>query len=153
MSESHRINVAKRSSSTYLGLVSLTQEVSAIARQAGLDPGLSELLKVRASQLNGCAYCLRIHTRDALKAGETTDRLAVLSAWRDSGYFNAAERAALALTEAITTLPNQRMPAAAVKEAKDHLTHDQYVAVTWIAMTINTWNRISMISGYPVEPD
>jgi alkylhydroperoxidase family enzyme len=63
MSESHRINVAKRSSSTYLGLVSLTQEVSAIARQAGLDPGLSELLKVRASQLNGCAYCLRIHTR------------------------------------------------------------------------------------------
>jgi alkylhydroperoxidase family enzyme len=88
-----------------------------------------------------------------LKAGETTDRLAVLSAWRDSGYFNAAERAALALTEAITTLPNQRMPAAAVKEAKDHLTHDQYVAVTWIAMTINTWNRISMISGYPVEPD
>lgn len=152
MSEGHRINVAKRSSTMYLGLISLTQEVTAAARQAGVDPGLSELLKVRASQINGCAYCLRIHTEDALKHGESKDRLAVLPAWRDTSYFTPAERAALALTEALTILPNQQVPDDVVQQAREHLTQDQYIAVTWIVLTINTWNRISIASGYPVAP-
>lgn len=152
MTDTHRINVAKRSSSMYLGLISLTQEVTATARKSGVDPGLSELLKVRASQINGCAYCLRIHTADAMKAGESRDRLAVLSAWRETSFFTPEERAALALTEAITELPGRQVPEAVVKEAREHLTHDQYVAISWIVLTINTWNRISMLSAYPVGP-
>ncbi|MBD8506159.1 carboxymuconolactone decarboxylase family protein [Hoyosella sp. G463] len=150
MSENHRVDVADPSSGTYLGLISLNQEVSTIARQSGIPHGLTELLKIRVSQINGCVHALQHHSAEAVEAGEDRDRLAVLALWRRSGMFTSLERAALSLAEAITELPDQDVPAKVVREARMVLSHDQFVAVSWIAVMINSWNRISMISGRPV---
>ena len=131
--------------------------VSKQAHLAALDTGLSvlllELVKLRASQLNGCAYCLRMHTRIALSKGESTDRLAVLQNWRETDYFTDQERAALALTEEITLIgevTTGRRPAVA-----DHtpLTEEQVAAVRWVGLLINAFNRLSIASEHPVEPE
>ncbi|AEF41934.1 carboxymuconolactone decarboxylase family protein [Hoyosella subflava] len=151
MSDTYRIDVADPSSGTYLGLISLNQEVTAIARKAGIPRGLAELLKVRASQLNGCAHSMRACTEDAAKAGEDRARLSVLPAWRRTGLFTPMERGALGLAEAITALPGQDIPPVVIREARSVLTEQQYIAVTWITMMVNMWNRIAMLSGYPVE--
>src|SRR6202000_3032459 len=92
----------------YRQLVALSREVTAAATEAGIDKKLIELVKVRASQLNGCAFCLDMHSAAARKAGETERRLLVLAAWRESGLFDERERAALALAEALTDLAGQR---------------------------------------------
>ncbi|MBN4925733.1 carboxymuconolactone decarboxylase family protein [Hoyosella rhizosphaerae] len=151
MNDSQRVDVAEPSSGTYLGLISLNQEVTTIARQSGIPQGLAELLKIRASQMNGCIHSLQVHTAESTQSGEDRDRLAVLPVWRRSSLFSPLERAALALTEAITALPGQDVPPAIIREARTVLTHDQFVAVSWIAVMINSWNRLSMISGRPVS--
>jgi len=123
------------------------------ALSVGLQPLLIELVKIRASQINGCAYCLRLHTRDALSKGETTDRLAVLSAWRDTDYFTEAECAALAITEEITLIAD--VPAGRRAKDEDHpeLTDEQVAAVRWLGIAINSFNRLSITSHHPVDPD
>lgn len=152
MSDTYRVDVAAPASGTYLGLISLNQEVSAVAKKARVPRGLTELLKIRVSQMNGCAYSLREFTNDAMQSGEDKDRLAVLPAWRRSELFTPTERAALALAEATTALPGQDVPAVVIREARSVLTDDQYIAVCWITMMANTWNRIAMLSGYRIEP-
>ena len=96
------INLGKQHPAAYKNVLASNKEVEEAVSQAGLDAKLAELVKIRTSQLNGCAFCLRMHTRDALEKGETTDRLAVLAAWRESQYFSDQERAALALAEEVT---------------------------------------------------
>ncbi len=118
-------------------------------KEAGLDELLVELVKLRVSQLNGCAFCLRMHTQDALAKGETADRLAVLPAWCESQYFTEQEKAALGLAEEVTRL--------SVPENKNwdngSLNEQQISAVSWLAIVMNTWNRIAVRSHYPVEPE
>ncbi|CAM3057534.1 carboxymuconolactone decarboxylase family protein [Prescottella defluvii] len=142
------VNLSKQHPDAYKQLIVLNRQADAAIEAAGLDPLLGELVKIRVSQLNGCAFCLRMHTRDALAAGETSDRLAVLAAWWESQYFTPQERAALALAEQVTRLP--------VPDARDwddgSLTDEQASAVSWLAVVMNAWNRVAITSHYPVAP-
>lgn len=142
------VNLSKQHPTAYKSVVALNKEVDQALTQAGLEPKLIELVKVRVSQLNGCAFCLRMHTRDALDKGETTDRLAVVAAWWESQYFTEQERAALALAEEVTQLP--------VPERREwdnaSLNEEQVSAISWLAIVMNTWNRIAIRSHYPVAP-
>ncbi|MFX4292264.1 carboxymuconolactone decarboxylase family protein [Streptomyces bohaiensis] len=132
----------------YRRLLRLSEQADAGVEAAGLPPLLAELVKLRVSQINGCAFCLRMHTRDALALGETTDRLAVLGAWRESQYFSDDERAALRLAESVTS------PAAATATAEgEALGAEQASAVAWLAVVMNAWNRVALTSGYPVAPE
>jgi AhpD family alkylhydroperoxidase len=126
-------------------------KVREAAEAAGIDRRTIELLYVRTSQINGCAYCLDMHVGDAVKAGETPQRLAVLPAWRDTALFTARERAALALTESITELPDQRTREQEEAYAREHLSADEFSAVSWLAITINAFNRVSITSHHPVR--
>ncbi len=128
-------------------------KVREAAEAAGMEEKTVELLHVRISQLNGCAYCLDVHVRDALKAGETGQRLAVLPAWRETALFTDKERAALALAESITELPDHRSQAQEEAFARQHLTEEEFSLVSWLAITMNAFNRISIVSHHPVQQD
>jgi AhpD family alkylhydroperoxidase len=121
--------------------------------EAGMDERLIELLNVRISQINGCAYCLDMHVTDAVKGGESTQRLAVLPAWRDTAVFEDHERAALALAESVTVLPEARTRDLEDAYAREHLTDEQYSAVSWLAIAMNAFNRVSITSQHPVRPE
>jgi AhpD family alkylhydroperoxidase len=114
---------------------------------------LVELVSIRVSQINGCANCLHLHVRDALLAGETSQRLTVLPAWRDTKMFTGRERAALALAESLTKLPHPRLQEHSYSEAAQHLTEKQLSAVSWLVIATNALNRISIISGHQVPAD
>ncbi|AVH60602.1 MULTISPECIES: carboxymuconolactone decarboxylase family protein [Streptomyces] len=146
-----RIFIDKQSPAAYQALTSAAETVRAVAAEAGLDRILVELVNLRVSQLNGCAYCLSLHTRAALHAGETTQRLGVLPAWRDTELFTPRERAALALAEATTYLTDATAQEAAYAEAGLILTDDEISAVTWVAITMNAFNRVSIMSKHPVR--
>ncbi len=137
----------------YKALLAVSKEAERAAIDSGLQPLLIELVKLRASQINGCAYCLRLHTREALAHGETTDRLAVLSAWRETDYFTEAECAALAITEEITLIADVTSGRRAADAEHPELTDAQTAAVRWIGISINAFNRLSITSHHPVDPD
>ena len=147
-----RVNLGKSSPEAYQAVIALDRLAVAAVAEAGLTPGLGHLLKLRASQINQCAFCVRIHSADALKAGEAPDRLAVLPAWRETGYFTPQERAALALTEAVTLVAQGQVPDEVYEAAAVHLTPAQISAVEWLAVVINAWNRIAVSSRYRVAP-
>jgi len=108
------------------------------------DPKLRELVRVRASQLNGCAYCIDMHTKDARAIGETEQRLHGLAAWPETPYFTARERAALAFTEAVTLVAGSHVPAADYDAVAAEFTADEVAALLSLIVTINAWNAISV---------
>ncbi|MER5532444.1 carboxymuconolactone decarboxylase family protein [Streptomyces mirabilis] len=148
-----RIFIDKQSPKAYHALVQTSEAVRATAADAGLDRTVVELINLRVSQINGCAYCLNVHTRAALRAGETAQRLGVLAAWRDTELFTPAERAALALAEATTEPTDAAAQETAWAGARDVLTDDQISAVIWVAITINAFNRVSIMSKHPVRTE
>jgi AhpD family alkylhydroperoxidase len=109
----------------------------------GLDPTVRELVKIRASQINGCAYCIDMHTKDARAAGETEQRIFALNAWRETPFFSDKERAALAWTGAVT-LVNHGVPDAEFEEVRRHFDDQQLVNLTWAVAAINSWNRMAI---------
>ena len=110
----------------------------------GLDPQLRELVRLHASTINGCAYCVDMHSKDARAAGETEQRLYSLGAWREAPWFTAAERAALALTEAVTLLHDGHVPRAVFDEAARHFEPEPLAQLVALLVTINAWNRIGV---------
>jgi AhpD family alkylhydroperoxidase len=112
--------------------------------RAGIDPGLRELIRLRASQLNGCAYCVAEHTRDALAAGEPTGRVAAVAVWRESPFFTARERAALALTDTMTRVSDTHVPDADWREASAHLNPAELGALVALIVVINAWNTVGV---------
>src|SRR5690242_2426697 len=108
--------------------------------RVGFDPQLRELVRIRASQLNGCAYCIDMHTKDARAIGETEQRLYGLAAWAETPYFTARERAALAFTEAVTLLANDHVPASAYDAVAAEFSADEVAALLSLIVTINAWN-------------
>ncbi|MFJ5156570.1 carboxymuconolactone decarboxylase family protein [Streptomyces sp. NPDC088353] len=151
-SADRRIFIDKQSPTAYRALVQTAEAVRTVAAEAGLDRTLVELVNLRVSQINGCAYCLNVHTRAAVRAGETTQRIGVLAAWRDTELFTPDERAALALAEATTDPGDTALQEAAYDTAREVLTDDQISAVIWAAVTINAFNRVSIMSKHPVRP-
>ncbi|MEU2268314.1 carboxymuconolactone decarboxylase family protein [Streptomyces olindensis] len=146
-----RIFIDKRSPDAFDALVRASEAVRATASEAGLDRVTVELVNLRVSQLNGCAYCLDLHTRRALRAGESPQRLGVLPAWRDTDLFTPAERAALDLAEATNDPTDTAAQESAYAAARAVLTEDQISAVIWVAITIGAFNRVSIMSGHPVQ--
>ncbi|WP_022963756.1 carboxymuconolactone decarboxylase family protein [Halopseudomonas pelagia] len=110
----------------------------------GLEYSLIELVKTRASQINGCAYCLHMHTSDARAAGESEARLYLLSAWRESALYTPRERAALAWTEALTQLADTGAPSQDYEQGLAHFSEKEFVDLTLLIGAINVWNRISV---------
>lgn len=123
--------------------------MEAAAANSGLEHSLYELVKTRASQINGCAYCLHMHTRDARKAGESEERLYLLNAWRESSYYTARERAALAWTEALTRVSEKGAPTDVWQDVCQHFNERERVALTLAINAINSWNRFAI--GFATE--
>ena len=113
-------------------------------RTSGLEYSLLELVKMRASQINGCAFCLHMHSQDARKAGETEERLHLLAAWRESSLYTPREKAALAWTESLTRLAETGAPDADYEPLKAHFTEQEIVWLTMMVVTINSWNRLAV---------
>jgi AhpD family alkylhydroperoxidase len=127
-------------------LVQLFIEFSHKVEAAGLEKSLLELVKIRASQINGCAVCLHMHTRDARRQGESEDRLYMLDAWRESPLYTARERAALAWTEALTLLSSSHAPDDVYALVKAAFCDEESIALTMLINVINGWNRLGV--GY-----
>jgi AhpD family alkylhydroperoxidase len=113
---------------------------------SGLEPSLLELIKMRASQINGCAYCIDMHWKDARAAGESEQRLYGLDAWQESPYYTDRERAAFAWTEALTNVSNGHVPDAAYDAARSHFSEKELADLTWAVAAINAWNRVAIAS-------
>ncbi|SEB39092.1 carboxymuconolactone decarboxylase family protein [Microbacterium hydrocarbonoxydans] len=146
------VNIGKIYAAPYQAMLDFAGRAAEAGTDAGLSPLLVELVKVRASQLNGCAFCLRMHSADAVKAGETADRLAVLAGWWESQYFSPEEQAALQIAERVTMIGDHGRLADRGVDIDGVLTEKQIAAVTWLAVVINSWNRIAISSHYPVHP-
>ncbi len=113
-------------------------------RGCGLEHELLELVKLRASYLNGCAYCVDMHSKDARAAGETEQRIYAVPVWRETPFFTERERAALAWTEAVTELGRSGVPDALFEEVRAHFTDEELVNLTMAVVTINGWNRLAV---------
>ena len=118
-------------------------------RESTLEPELLELVKMRASQLNGCAYCLDMHSKDAQARGESEQRLHVLAAWREAPFYSRRERAALAWCETLTLLPQTGAPDEAYEQVREQFADDEIVALTLAIVAINGWNRFAV--GFRTE--
>jgi AhpD family alkylhydroperoxidase len=122
-------------------------------QQCGLEPILIDLVKTRASQINGCAYCIYMHTREARNRGETEERLYLLDAWHESSLYTDRERAALAWTDAVTRVAETHVPDAVYETVREQFAEDELVKLTLLVSTINAWNRlaISFRSAHPTK--
>ena len=134
-------------------LLKALDALEASVQASGLEPSLIELVKIRASQINGCAYCLAMHTRDARKIGETDERMHLLAAWREAPVYSARERAALAWVEAITLVTQGHVPDEAFEAVRKQFSEKEIVDLTIAAAAINTWNRIAIAFRVPPQVD
>ena len=136
-----RLDAQKSSPAAYHAMLGLE---AFIRKASKLEPPLIELVKMRASQINGCAYCIDMHSKDARAEGESEQRLYALSAWRETSFFTERERTALAWTEAITLITDGHVPDAVYEEAKQRFSDEELVNLTMAAITINGWNRLAI---------
>ena len=135
-----RINIGKAAPGVYQAMMGL----GTYLHQSGLELSLIDLIALRASQINGCAYCIDMHSKDARAAGETEQRLYALNAWRETPFFTDRERAALAWTEAVTLVAEGHVPDAVYQEARQRFSDEELVNLTMAVVTINAWNRLSI---------
>ncbi|MFD9626419.1 carboxymuconolactone decarboxylase family protein [Peribacillus muralis] len=125
----------------------IMMEMEKYTKSTEIDGKLRELIKIRASQMNGCAYCINMHTADARKMGETEQRIYCLSVWDECEFYTDAEKVALELTEHITLIPTKRVPDELYKRVRTHYDEKQYMDLIIIINQINSWNRISIAMG------
>jgi AhpD family alkylhydroperoxidase len=126
------------------GMSQLDQAATRELDKVDFDVRLRELVRIRASQLNGCAYCIDMHTKDARAAGETEQRIYALPAWRETPFFTSRERAALTLTESVTLMPQAHVPDADFAQAAEQFSADVLGALVALIVTINAWNAIGV---------
>ena len=124
--------------------------LEAAVHRAGFEPGLLELVKMRASQINGCAFCLDMHSKDAMARGETAQRLFGLDAWRETPYYTEREQAALAWTEAVTLVSETHVPDEVFETVKAQFSEEEIVNLTLAVVAINGWNRFAI--GFRAVP-
>lgn len=142
----NRIEWAKASPDAYKAMVALEQAMAS----TGLENSLLELVRLRASQLNGCAYCVNKHANDARKAGETEARLQTLSVWEETRFFTERERAAMAWTESLTQLSIHHAPQHLYEALREHFSDAEVANLTLAIATINAWNRFGV--GFAMVP-
>lgn len=137
-----RLNIGQLASGAYQALFSLEAYIAS----CGLEPNLKHLLKLRASQLNGCAFCIDMHWKDARALGEAEQRLYGLDAWEESPYYTDRERAAIAWVEAVTNLHDGHVPDSAFEQVRAHFSEKEVADLTVLAAAINAWNRLAIAS-------
>lgn len=135
-----RLNYNELTPDPLKGMLALETAV----RRSGLEASLLELVKLRASQINGCAYCIDMHSKDARAHGETEQRLYALNAWRETPFFTDRERAALAWTEAVTLVTEGHVPDSLYEEVRAQFDEKSLVDLTWAIAAINSWNRMAI---------
>jgi len=142
-----RIDLSSVVSGGYKRVIALDSFI----QNSGLDNAIIELIKIRASQINGCAYCLNLHTRDAINQGETMQRIFLLNAWRETNLFTAEEKVILAMTEEITLISNAGLSDQTYEKATE-LFSEEYIGLIILAIiTINAWNRIAISTNKPLD--
>jgi len=141
-----RINIQQAFPEGYKGMYALVHALSKI----NITPIQKELMKIRASQINGCAFCLDMHTKDALKEGETPQRIFLLDAWRESGLFTEEEKVLLAMTEEITLIHQHGLSDATYSLAKQYFTDETIGQIIMSIVLINAWNRIAISTHLPI---
>ena len=137
---STRIDVTKIAPGAFRAMFGLERYL----RDSGLEPTLLHLIKMRASQINGCAYCLDMHSKDARAAGETEQRLYLLNAWREAPFYTERERAALAWTEALTLISENDVPDEIYNEVRQHFSEKELADLSLAVVAINGWNRLAI---------
>ena len=142
-----RLNAAKASPGAYKAMMA----VQGFVNHCGLEINILELVKLRASQINGCAYCLAMHTRDARKHGISNERMHLLNAWREAPLYSERERAALAWTEALTLITQGHAPDEVYAQARAQFSDKELVDLTLAITTINAWNRLAIAFRTPPE--
>jgi len=135
-----RLNFYKASPDAMKAMGALEQHIA----RSSIEKPLVELVRLRASQINGCAYCVDLHSADALRAGENPRRLATLSVWHETPFFTDREQAALAWTEAVTRVSETHVPDAVWEQIRPHFTPEEIVDLTLLVSTINAWNRFAI---------
>jgi AhpD family alkylhydroperoxidase len=135
-----RLNFYKAGPDAMKAMLGLEQQIG----KSGLEKPLVELVRLRASQINGCAYCVDLHSTDARKGGETERRLAAIVVWRETPFFSDRERAALEWTESVTTVAQNHVPDEVWDRVKPHFTPEELVDLTLLVVTINAWNRFAI---------
>jgi len=141
-----RLDLNKISPGAYKAMAGL----EAFVKSSDLEPALLELVRMRASQINGCAYCLDMHSKDARAAGETEQRLYELNAWRETPFYTERERAALAWTEALTLVHETHAPDDVYEEVRKRFTEEEVMSLTAAIVSINSWNRLAI--GFRAVP-
>lgn len=147
----HRVLLDKVHPAVYQAQLDVAKAVRHAAGDVGFDRKFVELLNVRVSQINRCAFCLDVHVVAALAAGESMQRVAILPAWRETALFTVREQAALTLVESITTLPDAHAQERDYEYARSILSGEEFSAVSWIALAMNAFNRLSIVSAHQVK--
>lgn len=127
--------------------IKIMMDMEMYTKTSSINRTTRELIKIRASQINGCAFCINMHTSDARKMGETEQRIYCLNAWEECDFYSPEEKVALELTEHITLIPTKRVPEDLYKRVREHYDEKQYVDLVLIINQINSWNRISIAMG------
>ena len=135
-----RLDFYKANPNAIKALLALEERIA----KSSLEKSLTELVRLRASQINGCAFCVDMHTTDARKGGETERRLATVVVWRETPFFTDRERAALEWTEAVTLVSHGHVPDAVWEAVKPHFSEEELVDLTLLVSAINAWNRFSI---------
>lgn len=141
-----RLDFYKASPATIKALIGLEERIG----KSGLEQPLVELVRLRASQINGCAYCIDMHTKDALKAGEAVRRLMALTAWRETAFFDERERAALLWTETLTEVATRHAPDDIYQQVAAQFNDQELAELTFVIAAINAWNRFGV--GFAMQP-
>jgi AhpD family alkylhydroperoxidase len=154
MSVEDVINVPSERMNVHRGIPDVSRAMAALEREIKVEPVLRELVKLRASILNGCAYCIDMHSKRARKAGESEQRIYSIAAWQDAPFFSERERAALALTDAVTLVAETHAPAEIYENAARYFNSEELAHLIWQIATINVWNRVTIatrasVGGYP----
>jgi len=140
-----RIDLTKADPGAYRAMTGLQNYVN----ESGLEPALLGLVELRSSQINGCAFCLDMHSKDARARGETEQRIYALDAWRETPFYSDRERAALAWAEAVTQIGEGHVPDSVYQEARSHFSEQELMKLTLAVVTINGWNRLCIAFRVP----
>ncbi|WP_404443238.1 carboxymuconolactone decarboxylase family protein [Microbacterium marinum] len=152
MTDEHRVHLSRAARPAYDALDAFATTVGTLAAGAGIDDRMKEIALIHASQLNGCAYCVRVHTDRGVRAGLTVDDVGQIAVWRDSGIFTERERAALELAEHYVFIHDDGIPDEVYDRVGGILSEQEYVALSWLLVSINAFNRITIAGKYPVPP-
>jgi AhpD family alkylhydroperoxidase len=152
MSEERRVHLSRSAPEAYKALEAFSKTVGTIATANGIDDRLKEIVQLHASQLNGCAFCVRVHVDRAVAAGLGIDEVAQIATWRESGVFTERERAALELTESFTFISEEGIPDAVYDHVGGILSEAEYIGLSWILVSINAFNRVAIAGRYAVPP-